>query len=672
MKVNSILCSVPVETPGGKLRRKRSEGPSPIMPKIAITSLNHWTLKNGFKQCKFYDIDMLYPEDKDIAKFFSENDADIVGLSAVVSTSYLQVKRISKIIKEINPKALIVCGGYLTAAADTVLRKTDVDVCVVGDGEIAWTGLLAYASNAQRSNTKVRSEELLKIKGIALLDEKNDLKFSGYGHTLSSCHMSFPSFEYLKSGLLGNEEELKNYFRPFYKSETFLMDDRSFEKGRRQMFSSISVSKGCVAKCTFCQRGSKGYSTYNLDDLEKYIEELKKHDVGFLSVDDENFGSNKKYTYEVAKLFNKHEMLWACSGVRCTSVNKDDLKFYKENGCVSLKFGIESGSQTMLDIMEKRFTVEDVRKALFSCYDLGLYSPPLGFMVGMPGETLETAKDSGRFLGQIAAKLRLPLKTLFGYTDIFYAIPLVGTPLYEYGKKLNLIGNNVDEEEAYLKMVSNIGAYKRYYINFNGAPMSEVVFWDILVFLEATKTYVKLMKGKEVDPVMLKKMLSTNANQASNPHVTDKDTDKSNSEKSKKEKKEDEKIERGMQIFGGGGGDEKTHTFNKNLITNYIKKNVAFNEKIAKIIPRFILYPLVRYGLYAEYLAQRFFLKDTNNLHTKTNSKVRKDIRILKEDVEPSKTTQIERSLRSIVRRKFSKDKVDHINNPVDALIGGP
>ena len=41
---------------------------------------------------------MLYPDDKDIAKFFSENDADIVGLSAVVSTSYLQVKRISKFL----------------------------------------------------------------------------------------------------------------------------------------------------------------------------------------------------------------------------------------------------------------------------------------------------------------------------------------------------------------------------------------------------------------------------------------------------------------------------------------------------------------------------------------------------------------------------------------------
>ena len=44
-KLNSSLCSIPVETPGGKLRRKRSEGPSPIMPKIAITSLNNWTKK---------------------------------------------------------------------------------------------------------------------------------------------------------------------------------------------------------------------------------------------------------------------------------------------------------------------------------------------------------------------------------------------------------------------------------------------------------------------------------------------------------------------------------------------------------------------------------------------------------------------------------------------------
>ena len=150
VQLDSILCSIPVETPGGKLRRQRSEGPSPIMPKIAITSINNWTKKNNFKECKFYDIDMLYPDDDQIKKFFKENKSDIVGLSAVVSTSYLQVKRVSKIIKSVNPETLIVCGGYLTAASDTVLKKTDVDVCVVGDGEIAWVGLLNYALNSKK------------------------------------------------------------------------------------------------------------------------------------------------------------------------------------------------------------------------------------------------------------------------------------------------------------------------------------------------------------------------------------------------------------------------------------------------------------------------------------------------------------------------------------------
>ena len=105
--MNTLICSVPVETPGAKLRRKRSEGSFPIMPKIACTALNNWAEKNGFK-CNYYDIDMLYPSDEEIEKFLRDNPQDIIGLSAVVSTSYLQVKRLCRIIKKVNEKTLIV------------------------------------------------------------------------------------------------------------------------------------------------------------------------------------------------------------------------------------------------------------------------------------------------------------------------------------------------------------------------------------------------------------------------------------------------------------------------------------------------------------------------------------------------------------------------------------
>ena len=59
----------------------------------------------------------------------------------------------------------------------------------------------------------------------------------------------------------------------------------------------------------------------------------------------------------------------------------------------------------MLDIMEKKFTVEDIKKAVFTCYDNGLYSPAVGYMVGMPGESLKTCMESGKMMGEISAHI---------------------------------------------------------------------------------------------------------------------------------------------------------------------------------------------------------------------------------------------------------------------------
>jgi radical SAM superfamily enzyme YgiQ (UPF0313 family) len=675
--MNVTLCSVPVETPGGKLRRKRSEGSSPIQPKIAISSLDNWSKKHGFNNTKFFDIDMLYPDDDFIENYFRETKPDVVGLSAVVSTSYLQVKRLAKIIKKVNPGTLIVCGGYLTAAANTILRKTDVDLCVVGDGEVAWVGILEFVKDHIKSGrNKMDIDKLLEVKGIAILDKNTDdkpeysmedwhmiqkkektneddiLRFSGYGKRLSTCDMSFPDFDYLKSGLLGDDEALQNHFRHFTLNENFIMDERSFEKGRRPYVTSINTSKGCVARCTFCQRGSKGYTTYDLDKLEKFILELKKYDVGFLDVSDENFSSNIVFTRQVAELFHKHDFLWQAMGVRCDSVTKEDIKFFKDHGCTTIKFGIESGSQRMLDIMEKKFTVEDIKKAIFACFDIGLYSPPMGFMVGMPGENLQTCKESGKLMGELAAHIGVPPKRIFEKTDILYAIPLVGTPLYEYGRKLGLIGDSVDSEEKYLEMVSNVGAYKRYYINFNGAPMSEVIMWDIQVFMEATRTYYKLRGNKKENKEWSDKYFKQSTVQSNNPHIK-------------------AKYQEGVGLFGGGSGDDKTHSkVDPYFITNFVKKYIF--SKWMTYIPSFILDNVVRLMLYFEYTIQKRIFKDQNNLHRITNAKVNEKIRIKDEEINFEKTRQIERSLRSIVKKRLLNKQPSPQEKVLSSLTFGP
>ena len=656
--MNVTLCSVPTgEITDDSIRdlieKKKTEGQTVGMhPKIAITSLNHWTTKNGFKACKFYDIDMLYPSDADVEKYFKENQTDVVGLSAVVSTSYLQVKRLAKIIKKVNKNTVIVCGGYLTAAANTILKKTEVDICVVGNGEIAWVGILKLIKeHLETGNNKLDIDKLLEIKGISILDDNKNLKFSGYGQTLPGCEMTFPDLEYLKSGLQGNDKAFNNYFSPFWKNDIFSMDNRSYEKGRKPMMMNMFTSKGCVARCTFCQRGSKGYNVFDLDKLEAYLKILiNKHNVGFIYVDDENFGSNRKYSHEVAKLFHKYNLLWSAFGVRCTNVVEEDIIHYKKNGCCGLKFGIESGSQTMLDIMEKKYTVSDVKKAVFMCFDHGLYSSPDGFMLGMPGETLKTCMESGKMMGEISARIGVPPSVTFGMIDPYYAIPLVGTPLYEYGRQLGLIGQNVDEEEKYLELVSDVASYKRYYINFNGSPMSEVIFWDILVFLEATRMYEKLIKNKIINKEWEKKLQLAMKVQGNNPMV-----------KSKQRK---------IEVFGGTGEKEDA-TFSQYFITDFLKQHVVFNKTLTKL-PRFILYPIVRYMLYFEFLMQKYFFKEKHNLHRVANKKVNSKIRIKYKDIDPSKTTQKDRSLRTIVAKKVMQLKRSEQEKTLTWLTGGP
>ena len=125
MNMKALLCSVPVEGVNAKLDRERWEGPLGIVPQIAIISIIEWMEKNGYTRSNydFFDIYLLYPDDKEITNYIKNYKPNVVGLSAVVSTSYSQVKRISKLIKSVDPNIIVVVGGYLTASSDTILKK---------------------------------------------------------------------------------------------------------------------------------------------------------------------------------------------------------------------------------------------------------------------------------------------------------------------------------------------------------------------------------------------------------------------------------------------------------------------------------------------------------------------------------------------------------------------
>ena len=146
----------------------RSVGQMPVMPKIAIVSLINAMKRAGYTDINydFYDVDMLLPTDQELREYFISYNPDVIGLSAVVSTCYSQTKRIAKIIKECCPHTWIILGGSLTASSNMILRCTEIDICVVGDGEIAWVDFLKYVENY---GYEFNYDALAKIIGLAYI-----------------------------------------------------------------------------------------------------------------------------------------------------------------------------------------------------------------------------------------------------------------------------------------------------------------------------------------------------------------------------------------------------------------------------------------------------------------------------------------------------------------------
>ncbi len=434
---------------------------------------------------KFHHIDFhRYTHEQNI-EYFKKNNFDLVGISAVVSTAYAYTKYLSNLIKSLNQNTKIWVGGGLAASAEILHRKANVDFTVIGDGEIIVQNLVKYFLN------KHKSTHLSDIKGITYIDKNNKFRFTGYDHPLPAELLELPDFSILeKDGSLD-----------YYISDSSVkLLDSTQTKSKKSVV--VVVAKGCVARCTFCHRFEKGYRVTPNERIINYIKLLKeKYNIGHISIGDENFGSYKQQTIELVKELNSLGLTWHAGGVRAQTIDLETLKIWKENGCQVVYFGIESGSPTMLEVMEKKITLEKNIAALKATYDAGLFTT-IQLVIGMPGETDKTINETIDFV----------INTMDYYPDIFkdklnyllsinYAQALPGTPLYEYAREKGHLGNSIDDEEKYLIDISDKDAYDNdHFINYTEQPLLKVYSWRYLinwkVFREHNKRHLKINLSK--------------------------------------------------------------------------------------------------------------------------------------------------------------------------------
>lgn len=323
-----------------------------------------------------------------------------VGTTAV-TISIFNAARLNMMLKERDSKIQTIVGGaHVTAMpVDTLERFPQFDFCVVGEGEISLINLLNH------------------LEEKANLNDVGGIVFRNNGKLTFTNRIDF--IRDLDTLPMDAWKLLPN-FPHAYKS--------SVHKLGRFPTTSLITSRGCPGQCTFCDnlvfgRKVRGYSAKRVVETMKYL--VSEYGIKDVFINDDNFIALRKRCREICEMLLREQLdlTWGCYS-RVDIVTKDVLKLMKAAGCWRISYGLESGSQEILDKIRKRETLEQIGQAVRWTKEAGIRTK--GFlMFGNPLETEETLKKTVEF----AKKLDLD------DFHVSYLSPMPGCELYGDAEK---------------------------------------------------------------------------------------------------------------------------------------------------------------------------------------------------------------------------------------------
>ena len=193
-------------------------------------------------------------------------------------------------------------------------------------------------------------------------------------------------------------------------------------------YVSIYTGRGCKSHCTFCLwPQTVGGHKYRTRSVENVIAEIKRAKELFPQVqefmfDDDTFTDNLPRAEEIAIELGKLGVTWSCNAK--ANVPYKTLKVLKENGLRLLLVGYESGNQQILHNIKKGMRIEVAKQFTADCHKLGIKIHGT-FIVGLPGETRETLKETIAFAKEINPHT----------IQVSLAAPYPGTFLYNQAVK---------------------------------------------------------------------------------------------------------------------------------------------------------------------------------------------------------------------------------------------
>ena len=364
---------------------------------------------------KIIDDDLLQKGYENVSKQAEKLNPQLVGVTATTSTIKSALKYL-ELIKNILPESLTVIGGPHTTFMpyETLKNSDNLDVVVIGEGEETMVDLADHATQ--------NIEDINDVNGIVYRD--------------------------LKDGNLRTTEK-----RPLIKD----LDKLPFPARHLVPFDSYGVSqeqtggiitsRGCVYNCNYCSsslimgKKFRSRSPGNVvDEIEELIDTYHINDIGFM---DDTFMLNKKRASDIADEIKARDLdLTFVASSRVDRVDKSLLENLKSSGLKTIYYGVESGSQRILDLMKKGITLKNVEDAVKMAKDVNL-EVLTSFILGYPGETEEDMNTTIDFSTKLDSD----------YCQYSILTPFPGTPIYKDLIEKNLIDNEDWDRYTVLKPI---------------------------------------------------------------------------------------------------------------------------------------------------------------------------------------------------------------------------
>jgi len=297
-----------------------------------------------------------------------EYGPDILGFSLYTSKLNLSLTVADELIKaQGGKKSMIIAGGPHATFYGSNLIKTQshFDLAVVGEGEEALCDIVEASAKGLPIDA---------VKGLIVRRDGEVVRTEGRSPIEDLDVLPLPAWDLLP--------DLKQYYRL-----------SGFKVKKDAAGMSIITSRGCPGKCNFCNpRGLGARIRYHSAGyIMKMVRDLYDNfGIRELYVQDDMFTADREHVIDVCDLLVKSglDIPWTCN-LRVDYIDREVLTRMRDAGCWQVSVGIESGSQEILDAINKGTTVKQNLDATYLCRDLGLGVMGL-FMVGVFKETKQT------------------------------------------------------------------------------------------------------------------------------------------------------------------------------------------------------------------------------------------------------------------------------------------